>query len=164
MSPCTYTRVDGRVLDISKLADSERAYFDKAAVMFLEDAAWAEFCQLTYASANPAIEQGRATARTVESPLFLALLDMEWRLGVGQGCLTWTEALTDDPFADQWISVSDAADAAGVTRAAVYQAAARGILISGDARPTVISANSLKGWSVNGVRQRAGRHLSGVSA
>ena len=156
MAFTTYTRVDGRVLDLSRLSEPECTYLSAAAHAFNSGTPWAEFCQLAYSSDNPVIEQGRATARTVESPLFLALLDMEWRLGVRQGFLNWPEPADGDPFADEWLSVAAAAQAAGVTRAAVYQAVERGILVSQGERPTVVSANSIKVWSVNAVRQRAG--------
>lgn len=153
----TYTSVDGRVLDLSQLGAPERGYLEMAAQQYEADVPWAEFCQLTYSAANPVIVQGRATAKTVESPLFLGLLDMEWRLGVRQGFLTSTApTVADDPFADEWLLVGEAASILGVTRAAVYQAVERGTLISHGARPARISANSLKGWLVNAVRKRSG--------
>lgn len=152
----TYTRVDGTVLDLSRLTEPERRYFDLAANQYRRGVPWADFCQLAPSSQNPVIEQGRATARTVASPLFLALLDMEWRLGVRQGYLKWHSPIEDDPFADEWLTVAAAAARAGVTRAAVYQAAERGVVISQGDRPSVISARSLSGWTVNTVRQRAG--------
>lgn len=153
----TYTRSDGKVLDLSGLAENELAYFERALAAYRTAVPWFEFCQFTQSAENPALERGRATIRSIEHPLFLAILDMEGRLGVKQGYLRPApgHAIERDPLADAEVSIIDAAREKGVSRQTLYVAIAEGTLVGTKVRPARISKNTLVHWRPQRVRAKA---------
>lgn len=152
----TYTEMNGQVLELSGLSRAESAYFEQALTAFRARVPWSDFCKITQAAENPALEAGRVTNRSIESPLFLAILDMECRLGVEQGFLRPSPGASDsDPLADEEISIADAAKATGVSRQTLYTAVESGELIGTRERPARISRNSLSRWQPRRTRQRA---------
>ena len=155
----TYTRADGSVLDISGFLPEEDAYLDQAIEAYRADAAWEDFAVILQLPDNPTLDGGRITRRTVEHPLFLALLDLEARLGAKQGFLKPAEGddLERDPLDDEALSVVEAARVAGVTRQTIYNAIEAGDVIAFEMKPTRISRNSLAAWRPHEGRQLAGR-------
>lgn len=83
----TYTTSNGRILSLEGLSPREQSYLGKALVAYRAGIPWADFCQITHSPDNPALEAGRATARSFEGPLMNAIVDLECRLGVRQGFL-----------------------------------------------------------------------------
>ena len=143
----TYMTTTGRVLDLHGLDGRETAFFERALDAFRRGTPWPEFCELTQSPNNPALEQGRATVRSIENPLYVALIDMEGRLGVAQGFLRSQGAFLDvDPMVDYGVSVQDAAAERHVSRQTLYNAIESGQLIATRERPLRISRNSLTRW------------------
>ncbi len=153
----TYTEAGGHVLDLSEMTAAESRYFEKALAAYRAGVPWAEFCQFTQAPENPALEAGRATRRSIEHPLFLALLDMEARLGVRQGYLRKAPGwdINRDPFDDEEVSIVEAARERGVSRQTLYTAIDTGDLVGTRHRPARISRNSLARWRPMRVRRSA---------
>ncbi len=157
----TYTTLDGDILNLESLGPREREHFDRALVAYRAGMDWARFMnELVDGEANPLIEPGRrVTRRTLESPLYRALLDLGNHLGILQGKFRPTEGddLETDPVEDREIPVAEAAERAGVSVKAVYLAIERGDLIASRTRPARISERSLARWTPNPIRQRAGQ-------
>lgn len=157
----TYTTLDGDVLNLEALSEREKEHFDRACAAFKKGMPWDEFMnQLVDGAANPLVEPGRrVTRRTLDSPLYRALLDLGNRLGIRQGKFRPAEGdvVDSDPLADEEIPVARAAELAGVSLKAVYLAIERGGLIAARDRPARVSGRSLQHWTVNETRQKAGK-------
>jgi hypothetical protein len=147
------------------LTDEEAAYFERSHAAYVANMDWAEFSNLVAGSANPLVRDagGRVTQSVWHHPLYQAVRDLEDRLGIRQGCVQ-AEAGDDverDPLADEWISVSRAAEMKGVTATGLHKAIDRGDVIARPARPNgswlVVSVRSLSGWTPDPVRQAARR-------
>jgi hypothetical protein len=164
----TYTTLDGQVLDLSDLTDEERAHLERCRAAFGRDRtrlAWEDFNnRFLMGAENPLLREtgGWVTRAITRRPLYQAVHDLSDRLGIEQGDLE-PEPGDDserDPFADDWIPATEAATRAGVTLPGLHKAIRRGDVI---ARPNgaggrlLVSANSLKRWTPNPVRQAARR-------
>src|SRR5215208_8526772 len=159
----TYTMIAGDTLDLSELRAEERAYLEAAAAAFRADRPFARFMDETvHGPANPLLAGagGWVTDAVWRHPLYRALRDLAARLGIAQGQLAPEGDWRADPFADVWLSPTDAARAKGVTRTALYKAIDRGDIL---ARPADgsgrlrVSRNSMGRWTPNRTRQEAGR-------
>jgi hypothetical protein len=158
----TYTTLDGDTLDLSGLSEAESRFLETLRSAFQANAAWESFNRLVHSSENPVLEPGtRVSRRVAENPLFRAAQDMEDRLGIRQGEVGAEaldlEFLRRDPFADEWLTIAQAAAMKGVTVQGVYKAIDRGELIATHERPARVSGNGLARWDVMEVRQAAGR-------
>lgn len=159
----TYTTLDGDVLDLRSLKDDESVYLTVAVTAYTENMSWERFSDLVAGTVNPVVAAagGRVTEAVWRHPLFQAVRDMEDRLGLRQGELAPDEGCNadSDPFEDQWLPASDAAQSKGVTVAGLHSAIKRGQVIARRATPggrrIVVSANSLRHWTPNAVRQSA---------
>lgn len=160
----TFRTLDGRVLDLAGLRPPEAAFLAECRAAFRSGMAWAAFAQVLDGPTNPLLHSsgGVVTADVYVHPLFVAARDMEDRLGIAQGKLRSrpgaAPALGSDPFADEWLSVTEAAVRKGVSVTGLHKAIARGDVVARPAKEggtwLVVSANSLEGWQP----QRAKAH------
>jgi hypothetical protein len=97
----TYTTLDGRVLDLSCLSESERTYFDRCYAAYQTGAEAGSFNN-TYVSSreNPLLQatDGWITAAVWEHPLYQAVHDLGARLGIAQGQLAREGNADEDPL------------------------------------------------------------------
>ncbi|MEX0783794.1 MAG: hypothetical protein WD557_14210 [Dehalococcoidia bacterium] len=158
--PSTYLTLDGEVLGLSRLDPSQRALLAEASAAFQRNMPWSEFANhYVDGPGNPLLEVGfRVTRDVARHPLFVALRDMEDRLGIKQGRLKprTGDDPAIDPFKDEFLTIAEAAELKGVSLRAVYKAVDRGALVTTDGRPTCVSVNSLHTWDVNAARRDAG--------
>lgn len=161
----TYTTLDGRLLDLTRLTDAERAYWHECVTAYRAGQPWGEFMRLVEGTGSPLVRAagGRVTRAVWEHPLFQAAYDLEDRLGIAQGRLTPENDadFSADPLADEWLPTSAAARLKRVTLQGLHGAVARGDVVARPCRPggtrLLVSANSLARWQPMAVRQAAGR-------
>lgn len=164
----TYTRLDGRVVDLTPLTAEERTFFDRCLAGYRDGMPWPDFVRLAEGTENPLIRAtgGMVTRAVWKHPLFQAVRDLEHRLGIHQGYLRPgpEDDPTRDPLKDEWIRVPEAARRKGITVPALHLAIKRGDVIARPAKPggvwLAVSMNSLTHWRPNSVRQAAGRKRS----
>lgn len=166
----TYTTLDGRVLDLAGTTDDERAHFDLAVQAYRAGMSWHDYTEPAEGSGSLLVRAsgGMVTQAVWDNPDFQAVFDMEMRLAIAQdevGVDPGTDP-SRDPFADEWISVAEAAQRKGVSLSGVHQAIARGDVIARQARPgagrVLVSATSLACWTPSAARQAAGRRRVAV--
>ena len=166
----TYTLYDGEVLDLSPLDGEQRDYLDAAyelawpAIGAEEVAAsrkrvdWVAFNAWLSTAKNPVLRatNGFVTREIWNHPLYRALHDLDARLGMRQGAIKrprgnrWLE----DPFADEFVPVSEIAKRKSVTVKAVHKAIERGDLVAvvgelggpGPKNGLLVSRRSAKAW------------------
>lgn len=160
----TYTTIDGRTFDLSRLDDRQHAYLADASRAYHTAPRFADFMNdVVHGTGNPLLieTQGWVTDAAWHHPLYRALRDLAARLGIAQGELRPEGAWREDPFADAWLSPTEAAREKGVTRTALHKAIARGDILACPAQPggtwLRVSRNSLARWTPNKTRQAAGR-------
>lgn len=154
----TYLTLDGDVLDLSTLSKVEAEFFDDLTTQYRRGADWRAFSNRAFSLENPLLADGvRRTPQTVTHPLYQALSDMVSRLQITQGAARPADGddLDRDPFADEGVTVTEAARERGITRPAVYKAVDRGDLVAEPGPPVRVSRNSLDRWEVNESRQSA---------
>lgn len=146
------------MLDLSGLSAEERAFFYRCVAAYRAGAAWAAFMNLVRGMENPLLRAtgGVTTQAVYAHPLYRAVRDLEDRLGIQQGFLTWDAPLVD-PLQDEWVPVSQAAKQKGVSVQAIHLAIGRGELIARGTTRKEVSLHSLERWTPNAARQRAGR-------
>ncbi|MGH2583379.1 MAG: hypothetical protein ACRDJE_00525 [Dehalococcoidia bacterium] len=165
----TYLTLDGDVLDLSGLDETQRAYFDRCYRTFRERRPYDEIFSLVYGAENPLLGDDRRITRAVsEQPLWQAVRDLGDRLGILQDWIGPEpgDEPERDPIADEWIPATQAAASKGVTLAGLHKAVDRGAVIAAPAKPggvrIVISRNSLERWTPDPVRQAARRRAAAV--
>lgn len=163
----TYTTLDGDVLDLSGLDETQRAYFDRCYAVFRDRRPYDEIFALVYGAENPLLGVDRRITRVVqEQPLWQAVRDLEDRLGIIHDEIGPEpgDEPERDPIADEWIPATQAAAGKGVTLAGLHKAIERGAVIAAPAKPggvrLVVSRNSLDRWTPNPVRQAARRRVA----
>ncbi len=167
----TYTTLDGTVLDLAGLSPDEQAFLERCTAAYRAPVTWEQFSRLVEGDDNPLLHAtgGRVTRTVWAHPLFQALLDLEGRLAIQEGAPVEPGEDPDrDPFADEWLSVAEAAQRKQVTVQGLHQAIQRGLVVAAPARPggtrLVVSANSLARWTPVRARQAAGRKRAGLAA
>ncbi|MBI2171257.1 MAG: hypothetical protein HYU30_04445 [Chloroflexi bacterium] len=161
--PETYRTLERKVLDLINLTDEEMVFLTVALTAYKENMSWERFSDLVAGRVNPLVAAagGRVNEAVWGHPLFQAARDMEDRLGLRQGMLAPEEGCNPDadPFEDQWLPAAPAAQSKGVTVAGLHRAIKRGQVIARPAKPggrrIVVSANSLRAWTPDPVRQSA---------
>ena len=83
----TYTMLDGRVLDLTRLTPAERAYLQEAYAAYRRGMAWEAFSRFAVGPQHPLLRAtaGRVTPAVWAHPLYQAVSDLEYRLGITQG-------------------------------------------------------------------------------
>lgn len=127
-------------------------------------AEWLAFRGLAQGMENPPIRAaGRVTLAVMTHPLYIAVRDLEDRLGLRQGELEPGpgERLDTDPLDDEWLRAGEAARRKGVTLPGLHQAIQRGQVIARPAKAggawRLVSRKSLDRWMPHPARQAAGR-------
>lgn len=171
MDAITYRTVGGEVLDLTGLDEAHAGYLATCRAALEGGMDWTAFSRLVDGDANPLLGPtgGVITRAIYAHPLFRAVRDMEDRLGVAQGKLRRVAPETEyasDPFADEWISTSEAVARKGVSLVGLHKAIARGSVIAHPAREggkwLRVSANSLAAWKLNQGRQAVTRRPRGT--
>lgn len=159
----TYTTLEGDVIDLAQLNAEEVSHFQRCAEAYRAQMQWRDFHALARGTSNAHIRKagGVITRMTWNHPLFRVTQDMEDRLAITQGGVRASEGdrVDSDPFADEWIPVSEAAAQKGVTSPGIHQAIRRGTVIARQASDgkdrLEVSINSLRRWTPNATRQAA---------
>lgn len=155
----TYVTIEGIVVDLSGLTDEETVYFQHCVAAYKAGAKWEAFMTLLSGTENPLLRKtgGVITQAVYDNPLYRAVRDMEDRLGIQQGELGWDGGPIPDPFDDEWISASAAAEIKGVSVQAIHGAIQRGDIYATGTTRKQVSRRSLEAWTPVAVRQRAGQ-------
>lgn len=153
----TYMTIEGQVLDLKDLTDEERVFFDRCVAAYRSGTAWATFMSMARGVENPLIREtgGVITQAVYDHPLFRAVRDLEDRLGIQQGFLSWDRPVAD-PLEDEWLPVSDAAELKGISVQGIHGAIKRGDLVARGTTRKQVSKRSLDQWEPNPTRRRAG--------
>ncbi len=72
-------------LDLSKLTENEKAFYERAAKAFRRNMEWFSFDQFVFSPRSPIYGRHRSHLEVLRDPLYLALRDMWVELGVRQG-------------------------------------------------------------------------------
>ena len=159
------------MIDLSDLSPEERDFFDRCYAAYQADMPWHDFSLLAQGNENPVVRAtGRITRAVMAHPLYMAVRDLEDRVGLRQGELEPTpgQRWDTDPVDDEWLRVGAAAERKGVTVPGLHQAIRRGDVIAHPATAggswRVVSRNSLDRWVPSPVRHAAGRHRARQSA
>jgi len=128
----TYTLLNGKTLDLSELSPAEGAFLRDLRRMAENDISYFEIARTAIGPGSPAL-RGRQTIdrRTAATPLYLAAEDIAIHAGVQQGLILAPEfehLRAEFPTDGSHISVAQAADFIGISRAAVYKAINAGTL------------------------------------
>ena len=103
----TYTTLDGRVLDLTRLTNDERAFLDRCVSAYREPVSWEALAHLVEGPENPLLRAtgGRITQAVWDHSLFQAVRDLEDRLGIQQSQLQADpgDDPSRDPLGDEWI-------------------------------------------------------------
>lgn len=127
-----YKLLDGRRLSLSGLAARERAFLADIEKMVRQGISYFEICRAAVGPGSVALGgRNRIDRKTAESPLYLVAVDLATRAGIKQGLVLAPEHEHERaaaPTDGSMISVAQAADLIGISRAAVYKAIEKGAL------------------------------------
>jgi hypothetical protein len=122
--------LDGRALDLRELDAREQAFLRDLQKMARQGVSYFEVYRAATGPGSPALQgRNRIDERIVESPLYLAARDIATRVGIEQGLVLAPDevaARAAAPKDASMISVSQAADLIGISRAATYKAIEKG--------------------------------------
>lgn len=167
MGATTYETLEGELLDLTELPPQEAAFVNEMLDKLRARMPYREFSALVYGPRNPVLAHGhRVTREVAANPVYRAVRDMEDRLAIIHGELRPgpNDLPADtDPVTDSWVPFAKAAEEKGITVSALRLAVERGDVIGTTSRPRLVSARSLARWSVDRVRQGAGKGLQKVA-
>lgn len=97
----TYRTLEGKTLDLEQLTAAEEAFFELCYAAYEREwLGWAQFTNLVWSRVNPVVsEDGMVDAAAASHPLFLAVRDLEDRLGIREGGLAPEAAAEVAPLA-----------------------------------------------------------------
>ena len=155
----TYTRLNGRVIDLSVLAPEDGTFLlDAYQRASCPDTDPFTFGAWIISRENPLLARSmERPGLLVEHPLMVALWDLEMRLNIALG--RWGRGdlpKIDNPFADTFITIAEAAKERGVSVPAIHRAAERGDIVVTHDRPAMVSVRSLSVWRVDDGKRLAG--------
>lgn len=162
----TYTTLDGEVLDLTSLTDEERAYLERCYAAYRDGMPYTGFANsLIYGPENPLLRAANGLVRLEvwRHPLFRAVRDLEYRLGIAQRRIgpMLGDDLDRDPLEDEWLTTPEAQQRKGVGHTALHHAIRQGKLIAHPAQDggtrLHVSARSLAAWQPSEARQAAKR-------
>jgi hypothetical protein len=111
--PATYTTLEGDALDLRTLKDDERAYLAHCYAEFRGGVNWERFRHLSLGNENPLLlaTGGWITPEVWRHPLFRAVRDLEYRLGIREGEIAPDpdDDLSRDPLGDSPLPTLDRA-------------------------------------------------------
>lgn len=160
----TYLTLDGRVLDLRGLPAEHQRFLDRVLELYRARAPHAQADSLIHSMENPLLvpTHGVVTREVYGHPLYIAVRDLVDRLGILQGELGAApgDDAGQDPAADEWLTVSEAAELKGVTVPGLHEAIRRGDVLAKPkvkgSKYLVVSRFSLEAYQPSAVRQRAG--------
>ncbi len=166
----TYVTIDGELLDLTRLSEPERGFFDRCYEAWRSGmASWVDMGRLVGGGENPLIRPaGRVTRDIWNHPLYRAAADLEARVGLREERLRPEpgQDWMSDPIADEWLSARAAASAKGVALSTIHGAIERGLLVAAPRKPggawLGVSRRSLNRWQPMEVRQMAARRRHAV--
>jgi excisionase family DNA binding protein len=124
--------LSGETVDLGELDSREQAFLDDLACMGKSGVSYFEVYRLAIGPGSPALRgRTRLNRRILKSPLYLAARDIATRVGIEQGLILAPEHEAERGTAREdfsMVSVTQAAELIGVTRAAVYKAIQAGKL------------------------------------
>ena len=125
-----YTLLDGRHLSLTGLDARERAFLADIEKMVRQGISYFEVYRAAVGPGSVALGgRNRLDRKIAESPLYLAAVDLATRAGIKQGLVLAPEhehERASAPADGSMISVAQAADLIGISRAAVYKAIGKG--------------------------------------
>lgn len=128
----TWKLLGGRVLDLRRLTARERAFLRDLRTMVRAGADYFDVYRAACSSGSIALQgSSRVDERIASAPLYLAARDIATRAGIAQGLVLAPEhddRRAEAPTDASMMSVAQAADLIGISRAAVYKAIDRGTL------------------------------------
>ena len=128
----TYKLLDGTTLDLRDLDPREQSFLRDLKKMARQDVSYFEIYRTAVGPGSLALQgRNRIDQRIVQSPLYLAARDIATRAGIEQGLVLAPEhsqARASASADASMISVAQAAEVIGISRAAVYKAIDRGTL------------------------------------
>lgn len=122
--------LDGTSVDLDGLTATERDYLaELAAACARPDADYFEALKKAKGPGSPALQGGKITAEALEHPVYRVANDIVARLGIREGWIL-APGVTEKPTGrpEDLMSVTQAADELGITRAAVHDALREGRL------------------------------------
>lgn len=127
-----YTLLDGRHLSLTGLDARERAFLADIEKMIRQGISYFEVYRTAVGPGSVALGgRNRIDRKIAESPLYLVAVDFATRAGIKQGLVLAPEhehERAGAPTDGSMISVAQAADLIGISRAAVYKAIEKGAL------------------------------------
>ena len=150
----THITMDGRVLDLTDLDAELSTFYDTCAAAYRAGLGFEAIMTHIGGSANPLLRAtgGWMTGAVWDHPLYQATRDLADRVGIREGRLA-PGARSDparDPFADTWITPSEAVARKGVSPMGLQKAIRRGTVIAHrakrDGTRRLVSAASVDAW------------------
>jgi hypothetical protein len=127
-----YTLLDGRQLSLAGLDARERAFLTDLEKMARQSISYFEIYRVAVGPGSIALGgHNRIDRQLAESPLYLVAVDLATRAGIKQGLILAPQhehQRASAPTDGAMISVAQAADLIGISRAAVYKAIDKGAL------------------------------------
>lgn len=124
--------LDGREIRLAGLDARERAFLADIEKMARRGISYFEIYRAAVGPGSPALGgRNRIDRQLAQSPLYSIAVDIATRAGIGQGLILAPEyerQRASAPADGSMVSVTQAADLIGVSRAAVYKAIERGAL------------------------------------
>jgi excisionase family DNA binding protein len=121
-----YRLLDGRHVDLVGLDARQKAFVADLTKMAEQGVSYFEVYRAAIGPGSPALHgRNRIDRRIVESPLYLVARDVATRVGIRQGLVLAPEhehERSGAPRDASMISVAQAADLIGISRAAIYKA------------------------------------------
>ncbi len=129
-TPKKYTLLDGRHVNLGALDPRERAFIADLEKMVRQGINYFEIYRAAVGPGSVALGgRNRIDRQTAERPLYLVAVDLATRGGIKQGLILAPEhedERAEAPMDGSMISVAQAADLIGISRAAVYKAIEKG--------------------------------------
>ncbi len=154
----TYTTIRGVAVSLADLTEEQKNYLAGCYAAYQRGMRSAEFGnRFVFGLENPLLKTtgGMITQEVWDHPLFKAVHDLEFRLGIAQRNYAQEDGIdiSSDPFQDEWIPVSRAAAEKGVTPNGIYLAVKRGDIVASQSGVMKVSARSLQNWHPDLIRQ-----------
>ncbi|NMP20800.1 hypothetical protein [Sulfobacillus harzensis] len=158
-----YHTLSGAMLTWDEPMDAAlQAFWETIVAAWRAKADYATVSRRVTSAENPLLAPtgGLITPPVWAHPVFQALMDLAYRLGIAQGALG-TDGTEDlqDPFTDTWLPVSEAAIVKGVTVPGLHKAIQRGDVAARPQTPgqhrLEVSQRSLAHWTPDRMRQAA---------
>ena len=158
--------LDGRRVDLGKITARQNAFLSDLQIIARRGVSYFEVYRAAVGPGSLALQgRNRIDQQIVESPFYLVARDIATRAGIRQGLILAPEHQNERPTAPRdssMISVAQASDLIGITRAATYKAIERGAIAAiRIGNVTVVrrtSASAYRQRRAFGAKPEAGAH------